>query len=94
MENPYSKALEAQLAFWGQFRLTDKVKSITESVETITKSQDASVKSRKELASRTKEIRTIATSERLAYMKGLLKSYQEEIDHLTMRAQFVLYVLC
>lgn len=88
MENAYSKSLDAQILFWSQFNLPEKVKSIKESLETISKSQESSVKSRKELAAKTKELRSVAAGERLTFMKGLLKSYQEEIDHLTIRSQY------
>ena len=67
----------------------DKVKGIKESLETISKSQESSVKSRKELATKTKELRSVAAGERMTFMKGLLKSYQEEIDHLTIRSQYL-----
>jgi len=46
-----------------------------------------SLKGRKGLATKTKEIKSIAPGERLAFMKSLLKLYQEEIDHLTVRSQ-------
>lgn len=59
-----------------------------EGLETISKSQESSVKSRKLLASKTKELRSVPSGERLTVMKSLLKSYQEEIDQLTLRSQY------
>lgn len=88
MENPYLKTLNTTIQFWEQFKLPEKIESMKESMETIAKSQEASVKSRKDLATKTKDIRNVAANERITYMKGLLKSYQEEIDHLTVRSQF------
>ena len=89
MENAYSKSLDAQILFWNHFNIPEKVKSIKESLETISKSQESSVKSRKELAAKTKELRSVAAGERMTFMKGRLKSYQEEIDHLTIRSQYL-----
>ena len=88
MENPYLKTLNTTIQFWEQFKLPEKIESMKESMKTIAKSQEASVKSRKDLATKTKDIRNVAANERITYMKGLLKSYQEEIDHLTVRSQF------
>ena len=62
-------------------------------MDTISKSQESSVKSRKELATKTKEIRNIPANERMNYMKGLLKLYQDEIDKLTIRSQYVSLIL-
>ena len=89
MENPYLKTLDSYIQFWENCHFNEKANSIKESLGTISKSQEASVKSRKELASKTKEIRTIPANERMNYMKGLLKLYQDEIDHLTIRAQYL-----
>lgn len=89
MENVYAKSLDSLLHFWERFSLPGKLKSLQESMDTITKAQEASVKSRKELAAKTKEIRNVPANERLAFMKGLLKLYQDEIDHLTLRSQYI-----
>lgn len=88
MENPYLKTLESYIQFWENFRVNEKVHSMNESLGTISKSQESSVKSRKELASKTKEIRNTPANERMNYMKSLLKLYQDEIDHLTIRSQY------
>ena len=89
MESAYSKSLDSLLHFWEQFSLSGKLKSLQESLDTITKAQEASVKSRKELATKTKEIRNLPVNERFAFMKSLLKLYQDEIDHLTLRSQYI-----
>ena len=88
MENAYAKSLDVQILFWSQYNLSDKVRNMKEGLETISKSQESSVKSRKLLASKTKELRSVPSGERLTVMKSLLKSYQEEIDQLTLRSQF------
>ena len=88
MENPYSKSLDSYIQCWENCHINEKVSSIKESMGSISKSQESSVKSRKELASKTKEIRNIPVNERMNYMKSLLKLYQDEIDKLTIRAQY------
>lgn len=88
MENAYAKSLDVQILFWSQYNLSDKVRNMKEGLETISKSQESSVKSRKLLASKTKELRSVPSGERLTVMKSLLKSYQEEIDQLTLRSQY------
>lgn len=93
MENPHLKTLESYIQFWENFRVNEKVHSMNESLGTISKSQESSVKSRKELASKTKEIRNTPANERMNYMKGLLKLYQDEIDHLTIRSQYLFVFL-
>lgn len=87
MESAYSKSIDTLLTCWEQFDLAKRLQSIKQSMETISNSQATSLKSRKELAAKTKEIKSIAPGERLAFMKSLLKLYQEEIDHLTVRSQ-------
>ena len=87
MESAYSKSVDTLLACWEQFDIAKRLQSIKQSMETVSNSQAASLKSRKELATKTKEIKSIAPGERLAFMKSLLKLYQEELDHLTVRSQ-------
>jgi singapore isolate B (sub-type 7) whole genome shotgun sequence assembly, scaffold_5 len=87
MESAYSKSVDTLLVCWEQFDIAKRLQSIKQSMETVSNSQAASLKSRKELAAKTKEIKSIAPGERLAFMKSLLKLYQEEIDHLTVRSQ-------
>ena len=87
MENPYLRTLNTTIQFWDEFKLQTKIESMKASMQTIVKSQESSQKARKDLATKTKDIRTVAANERMTYMKNLLKSYQEEIDHLTVRSQ-------
>ena len=87
MENPSLRTLNTTIQFWEEFKLQTKIESMKESMQTIVKSQESSQKARKDLAAKTKDIRTVAANERMTYMKNLLKSYQEEIDHLTVRSQ-------
>ena len=89
MENPYFKSIGYTIQFWENCHLIEKVNSANEGMDTISKSQESSVKSRKELATKTKEIRNIPANERMNYMKGLLKLYQDEIDKLTIRSQYL-----
>ena len=83
------RTLNTTIQFWDEFKLQTKIESMKASMQTIAKSQESSQKARKDLATKTKDIRTVAANERMTYMKNLLKSYQEEIDHLTVRSQYL-----
>ena len=68
MESAYSKSVDTLLACWEQFDIAKRLQSIKQSMETVSNSQAASLKSRKELATKTKEIKSIAPGERIRGM--------------------------
>ena len=55
--------------------------------EEIRKQKERSLKSRKELATATKEFRTLSVEEKLKSLGSVLKKYQKEIDALTKRSR-------
>ncbi|KAL8009651.1 hypothetical protein Plhal703r1_c01g0006461 [Plasmopara halstedii] len=77
------------LQFWKAFDLDSKRVLLDSQGNTMKSEKDASVRSRKKLAESTKQFRRLtADADKAAGAGPLLKTYQEEIDHLTRRAKF------
>ncbi|OAX40365.1 hypothetical protein K503DRAFT_768625 [Rhizopogon vinicolor AM-OR11-026] len=75
------------LATWKEIKLQELQKSLDAQGIEIVDNQKESVLGRKQLADRTKEFKKIPDDEKLNSFKGLLKSYQTEIDNLTKRSK-------
>lgn len=75
------------LSTWKSIQLSELQRTLdTQGVELV-ENQKESVVGRKALADKTKEFKKIPEEEKLSAIKGLLKSYQTEIDSLTKRAK-------
>ncbi|KAJ8588870.1 hypothetical protein M405DRAFT_819013 [Rhizopogon salebrosus TDB-379] len=75
------------LATWKEIKLHELQKTLDAQGIEIVDNQKESVLGRKQLADRTKEFKKIPDDEKLNSFKGLLKSYQTEIDSLTKRSK-------
>ncbi|KLO05744.1 hypothetical protein SCHPADRAFT_1002727 [Schizopora paradoxa] len=82
-ENNFSSAL----ATWKDINLSELQKTLDEQGLEIVENQKESIVVRKALAERTKDFKKIPDDEKLNAWKGLLKSYQTEIDNLTKRSK-------
>ncbi|KAK9464863.1 CASP C terminal-domain-containing protein [Lipomyces arxii] len=80
---PFEQALKA----WRDINLTELQKRLDKQGLEIVENQKVSLLGRKELASSTKEFRKLSDEDKLVGIKGLLKSYQTEIDNLTKRGK-------
>ncbi|KAH9978937.1 CASP C terminal-domain-containing protein [Lactifluus volemus] len=75
------------LATWKNINLSELQKTLdTQGIEVV-ENQKESVVGRKALADRTKDFKKIPDEEKVNAFKGLLKSYQTEIDNLTKRSK-------
>ncbi|ODQ82314.1 hypothetical protein BABINDRAFT_158934 [Babjeviella inositovora NRRL Y-12698] len=83
--HPFARALQS----WAEIDLPTLQKELDGQGLEIKESQQDSLTSRKELATKTKEFRKLADSEKLAEVKLLLKLYQNEIDALTKKGKLV-----
>ncbi|KAJ6263617.1 hypothetical protein Dda_2185 [Drechslerella dactyloides] len=78
-ENAFQKAI----AVWRSIDLSSLQKQLdAEASEIITNQRDDLVE-RKEVAQKTKDFRKLSDSDKLAEYKGLLKAYQQFIDHIS-----------
>ncbi|KZV97752.1 hypothetical protein EXIGLDRAFT_348335 [Exidia glandulosa HHB12029] len=75
------------LATWREIGLSELQKTLDAQGLEIVENQKESVLGRKALADKTKEYRKLPEEEKLDAWKGLLKSYQTEIDSLTRRSK-------
>lgn len=80
--------MEAVLHQWKDFNLEGLRTTLDAQASGIGDYQDASSESRKKLAEATKKFRGLAVDVKLKSVGPLLKSYQEEIDRLTLRSSF------
>ncbi|KAF8426009.1 CASP C terminal-domain-containing protein [Tirmania nivea] len=78
-----SNAFQRAVATWRNVDLTSLQKNLDNTASDIVNSQRDSLVERKELAQKTKEFRKMDEEGRASEWKGLLKSYQLFIDHLT-----------
>ncbi|KAF8477076.1 CASP C terminal-domain-containing protein [Kalaharituber pfeilii] len=76
-------AFQRAVAAWRNVDLTSLQKALDSTASEIVNSQRDSLVERKELAQKTKEFRKMDEEGRASEWKGLLKSYQLFIDHLT-----------
>lgn len=76
------------LQFWKAFDLDSKRVILDSQGSAMKTEKEASVRSRKKLAETTKNFRRLGDAEKIAAVGGLLRAYQEEVDHLTRRAKF------
>ncbi|KAH9058837.1 CASP C terminal-domain-containing protein [Lactarius vividus] len=83
LEHNFSGAL----ATWKDINLTELQKTLDSQGLEIVENQKESVVGRKALADRTKDFKKIPDEEKANAFKGLLKSYQTEIDSLTKRSK-------
>ncbi|KIJ09330.1 hypothetical protein PAXINDRAFT_172520 [Paxillus involutus ATCC 200175] len=75
------------LATWKDINIHELQKTLDAQGVEIVENQKENLLSRKGLAERTKEFKKIPDDEKLNAFKGLLKSYQQEIDNLTKRSK-------
>ncbi|KAH7929825.1 hypothetical protein BV22DRAFT_1029001 [Leucogyrophana mollusca] len=75
------------LATWKDINLLELQKTLDAQGIEIVENQKENVVGRKALAEKTKEFKKIPDDEKLNSFKGLLKSYQTEIDNLTKRSK-------
>ena len=80
--------MEAILASWRTVNLDALRKTLDDQALEIADKREASSRSRKELTAETKAFNKGAEAEKLAGIKKILKSYQQEVDSLTKRAKF------
>ncbi|KAI5801175.1 hypothetical protein EDC01DRAFT_509681 [Geopyxis carbonaria] len=78
-----SSAFQAAIGAWRNIDLTNLQKSLDTTASEIVNGQRDSLVERKELAQKTKEYRKLDEEAKKEEWKGLLKSYQLFIDHLT-----------
>lgn len=78
-----SNAFQRAVATWRNVDLTALQKNLDNTASEIVNSQRDSLVERKELSQKTKEFRKMDEEGRASEWKGLLKSYQLFIDHLT-----------
>lgn len=83
--NVFNNALQA----WTEIDLSNLQRRLDEQGIDIKDQQKDSLLSRKELASKTKDFRKLADSDKLEQIKPLLKLYQNEIDSLTNKQKKV-----
>ncbi|KZT26663.1 hypothetical protein NEOLEDRAFT_1090011 [Neolentinus lepideus HHB14362 ss-1] len=76
------------LAAWKNINFSELQKTLDAQGIELVENQKESIVGRKALADRTKEFKKIPDEEKLTAFKGLLKSYQTEIDNLTKRSKF------
>ncbi|KAL7274275.1 hypothetical protein RUND412_002838 [Rhizina undulata] len=81
--NSQTNAFQAAVGAWRQIDLTNLQKSLDATANEIVNSQRDNLVERKELAQKTKEFRKLDEEAKKEEWKGLLKSYQLFIDHLT-----------
>ena len=79
--------MEENLNFWKEFDVVALKTYVHGFTEEIRKQKERSLKSRKELATATKEFRTLSVEEKLKSLGSVLKKYQKEIDALTKRSR-------
>ncbi|KAH8993266.1 CASP C terminal-domain-containing protein [Lactarius hatsudake] len=75
------------LATWKDINLTELQKTLDSQGLELVENQKESVVGRKALADKTKDFKKIPDEEKANAFKGLLKSYQTEIDSLTKRSK-------
>jgi homeobox protein cut-like len=75
------------LSTWKDINLTELQKSLDAQGLELVENQKESMVGRKALAEKTREFKKIPDEEKLSAFKGLLKSYQTEIDNLTKRSK-------
>ncbi|KAH9047801.1 CASP C terminal-domain-containing protein [Lactarius hengduanensis] len=75
------------LATWKDINLTELQKTLDSQGLELVENQKESVVGRKALADKTKDFKKIPDEEKANAFKGLLKSYQTEIDTLTKRSK-------
>ncbi|KAI0256284.1 CASP C terminal-domain-containing protein [Lactifluus subvellereus] len=75
------------LATWKSINLSELQKILDSQGIEVVENQKESVVGRKALADRTKDFKKIPDEEKVNAFKGLLKSYQTEIDNLTKRSK-------
>ncbi|KII92832.1 hypothetical protein PLICRDRAFT_172872 [Plicaturopsis crispa FD-325 SS-3] len=75
------------LATWRSINLAELQKTLDAQGIELVENQKESVVGRKGLADKTKEFKKIPDDQKLTAFKGLLKSYQTEIDNLTKRSK-------
>ncbi|KAI0063715.1 hypothetical protein BV25DRAFT_1824286 [Artomyces pyxidatus] len=75
------------LTTWKQINLLELQKTLDAQGLEVVENQKESVVGRKALADKTKEFKKIPDDEKLFAIKGLLKSYQTEVDSLTKRSK-------
>ncbi|KAI5856953.1 CASP C terminal-domain-containing protein [Tricharina praecox] len=78
-----TSAFQAAISAWRSIDLTHLQKSLDATAGDIVNGQRESLVERKELAQKTKEYRKLDDEQKKEEWKGLLKSYQIFIDHLT-----------
>ncbi|KAH9083855.1 hypothetical protein EDB83DRAFT_2309753 [Lactarius deliciosus] len=83
LEHNFSGAL----ATWKDINLTELQKTLDSQGLELVENQKESVVGRKALADKTKDFKKIPDEEKVNAFKGLLKSYQTEIDSLTKRSK-------
>ncbi|KAI0305446.1 CASP C terminal-domain-containing protein [Multifurca ochricompacta] len=77
------------LATWKNINLSELQKTLDSQGIEVVENQKESVVGRKALADKTKDFKKIPDEEKVSVFKGLLKSYQTEIDNLTKRSKSV-----
>lgn len=80
----YSHALD----IWSKADLTGLQKQLDENVLEVKEKEFSSLDSRKVLALETKKFKKLQTDEKVDQINNIIKQYQQEVDHLTKRAQF------
>eukprot|EP00741_Cyanophora_paradoxa_P009913 tig00000157_g9603.t1 len=75
------------LEYWKGINLDSKRSELDQQGLEIADNQEASLKSRKRLAEQTKGFAKFPDDQKLKELRPLLKSYQEEVDRLTVRAK-------
>ncbi|KAI0281035.1 CASP C terminal-domain-containing protein [Russula aff. rugulosa BPL654] len=75
------------LATWKNISLSELQKTLDAQGIEVVENQKESVVGRKALADKTKDFKKIPDEEKVNAFKGLLKSYQTEIDNLTKRSK-------
>ncbi|KIJ49673.1 hypothetical protein M422DRAFT_246745 [Sphaerobolus stellatus SS14] len=83
MENHFASALST----WKEVNLTELQKTLEAQGLEVVENQKEGVVGRKALSDRTKDFKKLPDDEKLNAVKGLLKAYQTEIDHLTKRCK-------
>lgn len=73
---------------WAKLGFGELQRKLDEQGREITLRQEGSSESRRELASKTREFRHLPDESKLQEIKGLLKSYQHEIESLTVRCKY------
>ncbi|RPB16373.1 hypothetical protein P167DRAFT_517127 [Morchella conica CCBAS932] len=81
--SPQTSAFQSAVAAWRNIDLSTLQKSLDTTATDIVSSQKENLVERKELAQKTKEYKKLGDEGKKEEWKGLLKSYQTFIDHLT-----------